>query len=63
MIFLECPIFKSEVRNPENIPDNQIYLATGKIDYLFEVIRFIDDSENLQLAEQAEEAIKQGDLL
>jgi hypothetical protein len=44
-------------------PDNQIYLATGKIDYLFEVIRFIDDSENLQLAEQAEEAIKQGDLL
>lgn len=44
-------------------PDNQIYLATGKVDYLFEVIRFIDDSENLNLAEQAEEAIKQGDLL
>ncbi|MEW6998698.1 hypothetical protein AADZ86_13505 [Colwelliaceae bacterium BS250] len=44
-------------------PDNQIYLATGKVDHLFEVIRFIDDSENLNLAEQAEEAIKQGDLL
>ncbi|OUS27269.1 hypothetical protein A9Q98_09625 [Thalassotalea sp. 42_200_T64] len=44
-------------------PDNQIFLATGKVDYLFEVIRFIDDSENLNLAKQAEEAIKQGDLL
>ena len=44
-------------------PDTQIYLATGKVDHLFEVIRFIDDSENLNLAEQAEEAIKQGDLL
>ena len=44
-------------------PDTQIYLATGKIDYLFEVIRFIDDSENLNLAQQAEQAIKQGDLL
>ncbi|WNC73545.1 hypothetical protein RGQ13_06020 [Thalassotalea psychrophila] len=44
-------------------PDNQIYLATGKVDYLFEVIRFIDESENLNLAEQAEEAIQQGDLL
>ncbi len=44
-------------------PDNQIYLATGKVDYLFEVIRFIDDSENLQLVEHTEEAIKQGDLL
>lgn len=44
-------------------PDNQIYLATGKVDYLFEVIRFIDESEQLNLAEQAEEAIKQGDLL
>lgn len=44
-------------------PENQIYLATGKIDYLLDVIRFIDDSENLNLAEQAELAIKQGDLL
>ena len=44
-------------------PDNQIFVATGKVDYLFEVIRFIDESENLNLAEQAEEAIKQGDLL
>ncbi|WOH38921.1 hypothetical protein RI844_06795 [Thalassotalea fonticola] len=44
-------------------PDTQIYIATGKVDYLFEVIRFIDDSENLKLAEQAEDAIKQGDLL
>ena len=44
-------------------PETQIYLATGKIDYLFEVIRFIDDSENLNLAQQAEQAIEQGDLL
>ncbi|WP_169303070.1 condensin complex protein MksE [Thalassotalea mangrovi] len=44
-------------------PDNQIYLATGKIDYLFDVIRFIDESENLGLEQQAELAIKQGDLL
>ncbi len=44
-------------------PDTQIYLVTGKIDYLFEVIRFIDDTENLHLAEQAQSAIEQGDLL
>lgn len=43
--------------------EKQIYVATGKVDYLLEVLRFIDDSENLQLAEQAEDAIKQGDLL
>ncbi|QDP01611.1 condensin complex protein MksE [Thalassotalea sp. PS06] len=44
-------------------PENQIYLATGKIDYLFDVIRFIDESEKLGLEQQAELAIKQGDLL
>lgn len=43
--------------------DTQIYLATGKVDYIFEVIRFIDDSENLHLADQAQNAIEQGDLL
>lgn len=43
--------------------EKQIFVATGKVDYLLEVLRFIDDSENLQLAEQAEDAIKQGDLL
>ncbi|WP_371372627.1 hypothetical protein [Thalassotalea aquiviva] len=44
-------------------PDNQLYLATGKVDYLFDVIRYIDESETLNLSEQAEQAISQGDLL
>ncbi|QBY05464.1 hypothetical protein E2K93_14275 [Thalassotalea sp. HSM 43] len=44
-------------------PDNQIYLATGKVDYLFDIIRFIDETENLGLEQQAEIAIQQGDLL
>ncbi|MCM2679588.1 hypothetical protein [Echinimonas agarilytica] len=44
-------------------PDKLIYVATGKIDYVFEVIKFIGESENLALTEQAEDAIKQGELL
>lgn len=44
-------------------PDKQIYIATGKIDYLYEVLRFIDETEALSLAEQAESAIAQGSLL
>lgn len=43
--------------------DKQIYLATGKIDYLYEVIRFIDETEALSLAQQAEQAQQQGSLL
>ncbi|SEI75670.1 hypothetical protein SAMN04244572_01575 [Azotobacter beijerinckii] len=43
-------------------PDKQIYLATGKLDYLYEVIRFIDESESLDLEGRAESA-SQGQLL
>lgn len=43
--------------------DKQIYTATGKIDYLFEVIKFIDETENLSLAERAEDAITQTKLI
>ncbi|WP_199610848.1 condensin complex protein MksE [Flocculibacter collagenilyticus] len=44
-------------------PDKQIYLATGKVDYLFDVIKFIDETETLSLAERAEEAISQTSLI
>lgn len=44
-------------------PEKQIYLATGKIEHLYEVIRFIDETESLSLSEQAEAAIAQGSLL
>ncbi|MCL1074677.1 hypothetical protein [Shewanella dokdonensis] len=37
-------------------PEKQIYLATGKLDYLYEVIRFIDETESLSLEAQAETA-------
>lgn len=37
-------------------PDKQIYIATGKLDYLYEVIRFIDETEGLNLEAQAETA-------
>lgn len=43
--------------------DKQIYLATGKIEYLYDVIRFIDETESLSLAEQAESAVQQASLL
>ncbi|GAB3388448.1 hypothetical protein [Azotobacter armeniacus] len=43
-------------------PDKQIYLATGKLDYLYEVIRFIDETESLDLEGRAESA-SQGQLL
>lgn len=43
-------------------PDKQIYLATGKLDYLYEVIRFIDETESLGLEDRADEA-SQGHLL
>jgi len=43
-------------------PDKQIYLGTGKLDYLYEVIRFIDETESLDLEQRAESA-SQGSLL
>lgn len=43
-------------------PDKQIYLATGKLDYLYEVIRFIDETEGLDLEGRAESA-SQGQLI
>ncbi|MBY6185223.1 hypothetical protein KUV89_01025 [Marinobacter hydrocarbonoclasticus] len=42
--------------------EKQIYLATGKIEYLYEVIRFIDETESLAL-EQKAEVMKQENLL
>ncbi|MGI1944073.1 hypothetical protein [Shewanella glacialipiscicola] len=36
--------------------EKQIYIATGKLDYLYEVIRFIDETEGLSLESQAETA-------
>ncbi|GAC14333.1 hypothetical protein [Aliiglaciecola lipolytica] len=43
--------------------DKQIYIATGKVEYLYEVIKFIDETESLSLAEQADSAVKQGSLI
>lgn len=43
--------------------EKQIYVATGKIEYLFDVLRFIDETEALSLSEQAEQAAQQGSLL
>ncbi|MCF1428031.1 MAG: hypothetical protein LPD71_08000 [Shewanella sp.] len=43
--------------------EKQIYLATGKLDYLYEVIRFIDETEGLQLEAQAETASSQRELV
>lgn len=44
-------------------PEKQIYLATGKIEYLYDVLKFIDETEALSLSEQAENAVQQGSLL
>ena len=44
-------------------PDKQIYLSTGKIEHLYEMLRFIDETEALSLSEQAEAAISQGSLI
>ena len=44
-------------------PDEQIYLGTGKIEHLYEMLRFIDETEALSLSEQAEAAISQGSLI
>jgi hypothetical protein len=44
-------------------PEKQIYLATGKVEYLYDVLKFIDETEALSLSEQAENAVQQGSLL
>ena len=44
-------------------PDKQIYLGTGKVEHLYEMLRFIDETEALSLSEQAEAAISQGSLI
>jgi hypothetical protein len=44
-------------------PEKQIYIATGKLEYLYDVLKFIDETEGLGLAEQADAAIAQGSLL
>ena len=43
--------------------EKQIYIATGKIEYLYDVLKFIDETEALSLTEQAENAVQQGSLL
>ncbi|MDO6710103.1 hypothetical protein Q4567_05155 [Aliiglaciecola sp. 2_MG-2023] len=43
--------------------DKQIFIATGKVEYLYEVIKFIDETESLSLSEQAESAVQQGSLI
>ncbi len=43
--------------------DKQIYTVTGKIDYLFDVLKFIDETEQLSLAKKAEDAMAQTNLL
>ena len=43
--------------------EKQIFIATGKIEYLFDVIKFIDETEALSLAEQAENSVQQASLL
>ncbi|MBY5920681.1 condensin complex protein MksE [Ferrimonas balearica] len=42
--------------------EKQIYQATGKVEYLYEVLRFIDETESLAL-EQKAEVMKQETLL
>ncbi|GAA0855974.1 hypothetical protein [Aliiglaciecola litoralis] len=43
--------------------DKQIFIATGKVEYLYEVIKFIDETESLSLAQQAQSAVQQGSLI
>lgn len=43
--------------------EKQIFIATGKIEYLYDVLKFIDETEALSLTEQAESAALQGSLL
>ncbi|GLP95363.1 condensin complex protein MksE [Paraferrimonas sedimenticola] len=41
--------------------DKQIFIATGKVDYVMDVIKYIDENERLALTQTAEQS--QGDLL
>jgi hypothetical protein len=43
--------------------EKQIFVATGKLDYLYDVLKFIDETESLSLTQQAQEATQQGSLL
>ena len=43
--------------------EKQIYIATGKVEYLYDVLKFIDETEALSLTEQAENATQQGSLI
>jgi len=43
--------------------EKQIYIATAKVDYIFEVISFIDEAEGLGLEQQALDAIGQQESL
>ncbi|OFC69463.1 hypothetical protein [Alteromonas confluentis] len=43
--------------------EKQIYLVTGKVEHLYEMIKFIDETESLSLSAQAEAAVQQGSLL
>ena len=43
--------------------EKQIYIATGKVEYLYDVLKFIDETEALSLTEQAENAVQQGSLI
>ena len=43
--------------------EKQIFIATGKVEYLYDVLKFIDETEALSLTEQAENATQQGSLL
>ena len=43
--------------------EKQIFIATGKIEYLYDILKFIDETEALSLTEQAENAALQGSLL
>ncbi|MBU2977375.1 hypothetical protein [Alteromonas sp. C1M14] len=43
--------------------EKQIYLVTGKVEHLYEMIKFVDETESLSLSEQAEAAVQQGSLI
>ncbi|RKF20883.1 hypothetical protein DBZ36_02780 [Alginatibacterium sediminis] len=43
--------------------EKQIYIACAKIDYLFEIIRFIDETEDLSLEQRASDSFGQENLL
>ncbi len=42
--------------------EKQIYIATGKLDYLYEVIHFINEAEDLKLEEKVQDSMLQESL-